>query len=235
MRVLGLDTSAYATTIGIVEDGRILADFTFEARTDTLEKIVTHIDIALRESELKLEDIDGFGVGLGPGSWTGTRVGVTVAKTLAFSTGKPICGISTLEVLAYQVGKTDRLVCPIISAGTRDTIYAGFYRRQDGTLLRQGEYYVGDVSGLAKSIKENTIIVSTGVVNHLKIMSREIDPGVSIEAIEDTPKGASVALLVLARFQRGESDDVLSLAPLYLKESTARAFISKYTVAQGKG
>ncbi len=150
MRVLGLDTSAYATTIGIVEDSRILADFTFEARTDTLEKIVTHIDIALRESELKLEDIDGFGVGLGPGSWTGTRVGVTVAKTLAFSTGKPICGISTLESIAYQVGKTDRLICPIISAGAKDTVYAGFYRRQDGALLRQGEYYVGDVSGLAK-------------------------------------------------------------------------------------
>jgi len=235
MKILGLDTSAYANTIGIVEESHILADFSFEARNDTLEKIVTHIDIVLRESDLELEDIDGFGVGLGPGSWTGTRVGVTVAKTLAFSTGKPICGISTLEVLAYQAGKADRLICPIISAGTKDTVYAAFFRRWDGTLLRQDEYYIGDVFGLAKSMKENTIIVSTGVVNHLKVMSREVDPKVSIEAIEGAPKGASVALLALERFRCGKSDDVLSLAPLYLKESTARAFISKYTVAQGKG
>ena len=235
MKVLGLDTSAYTNTIGIVGDGHVLADFSFEARTDTLEKIVTHIDIVLRESDLKLEDIEGFGVGLGPGSWTGTRVGVTVGKTLAFSTGKPICGVSTLEVLAHQAGKTEKAICPIISAGTRDTVYAAFYRRQNSALLRQGEYYVGDLFGLAKLIKEATVLIGTGIVDYLKVIGREIDPSVTIEALEGTPKGASVALLALERFRRGKSDDVLSLAPLYLKESTARAFISRYTVTQTKG
>lgn len=234
MRVLGLDTSAYANAIGILEDGRILADFTFEARTDTLEKIVTHIDTALKGAGLKLEDIDGFGVGLGPGSWTGIRVGVTVGKTLAFSTGKPVCGISTLEVLAFQAKKSSRLICPIISTGAKDTVYAGFYRRQDGALAREGEYYVGDLSGLAKMISEPVVLIGTGIDSHLRTI-KQASARIDIEAIEDAPRGASVALLVLARFQRGESDDVLSLAPLYLKESTARAFISKYTVAQGKG
>ena len=234
MIVLGLDTSAYATTIGILEDGRILADFTFEARNDTLEKIVTHIDIVLRESDLKLEDIDGFGVGLGPGSWTGIRVGVTVGKTLAFGTGKPVCGTSTLEVLACQAKKSSRLICPIISAGTKDTVYAGFYRRQDGALAREGGYYVGDLSGLAKMISEPVVLIGTGIESYVKAI-RQASARIDIEAIEDAPRGASVALLALERFRCGKSDDVLSLAPLYLKESTARAFISKYTVAQGKG
>jgi len=234
MRVLGLDTSAYANAIGIVGDGRILADISFEARNDTLEKIVTHIDIALRESDLKLEDIDGFGVGLGPGSWTGIRVGVTVGKTLAFSTGKPVCGVSTLEALAFQAKKSSRLICPIISTGTKDTIYAGFYRRQDSALVREGEYYVGDLSGLAKMISEPVVLIGTGIDSYLRTI-KQASARIDIEAIEDAPRGASVALLALARFQLGESDDVLSLAPLYLKESTARAFISKYTVAQGKG
>lgn len=235
MKVLGLDTSAYANTIGIVEDGRILADFSFEARTDTLEKIVTHIDIVLRESDLSLEDIDGFGVGLGPGSWTGIRVGVTVGKTLAFSTGKPVCGITTLEALAYQVGATPKLICPIISTGAKDAVYAAFYKRHNGMPIRKGEYYVGDVSGLARLIEKDTVLVSIGVVEYLKVIGREIDPDISVEAIEGAPKGISVALLALGRLQRGESDDVLSLAPLYLKESTARAFISRYTVAQTRG
>lgn len=234
MRVLGLDTSAYANAIGIVGDGRILADISFETRADTLEKIVTHIDTALKGAGLSLEDIDGFGVGLGPGSWTGIRVGVTVGKTLAFSTGKPVCGVSTLEALAFQAKKSSRLICPIIFAGTKDTVYAGFYRRQDGALVREGEYYVGDLSGLAKMISEPVVLIGTGIDSYLRTI-KQARARIDIEAIEDAPRGASVALLALARFQRGESDDVLSLAPLYLKESTARAFISKYTVAQGKG
>lgn len=234
MRVLGLDTSAYANAIGIVGDGRILADISFETRADTLEKIVTHIDTALKGAGLSLEDIDGFGVGLGPGSWTGIRVGVTVGKTLAFSTGKPVCGVSTLEALAFQAKKSSKLICPIVFAGTKDTVYAGFYRRQDGALVREGEYYVGDLSGLAKMISEPVVLIGTGIDSYLRTI-KQARARIDIEAIEDAPRGASVALLALARFQRGESDDVLSLAPLYLKESTARAFISKYTVAQGKG
>lgn len=234
MRVLGLDTSAYANAIGIVGDGRILADISFETRADTLEKIVTHIDTALKGAGLSLEDIDGFGVGLGPGSWTGIRVGVTAGKTLAFSTGKPVCGVSTLEALAFQAKKSSRLICPVVFAGTKDTVYAGFYRRQDGALVREGEYYVGDLSGLAKMISEPVVLIGTGIDSYLRTI-KQARARIDIEAIEDAPRGASVALLALARFQRGESDDVLSLAPLYLKESTARAFISKYTVAQGKG
>lgn len=208
MRVLGLDTSAYANAIGIVGDGRILADISFETRADTLEKIVTHIDTALKGAGLSLEDIDGFGVGLGPGSWTGIRVGVTVGKTLAFSTGKPVCGVSTLEALAFQAKKSSRLICPIIFAGTKDTVYAGFYRRQDGALVREGEYYVGDLSGLAKMISEPVVLIGTGIDSYLRTI-KQARARIDIEAIEDAPRGASVALLALARFQRGESDDVL--------------------------
>jgi len=234
MKVLGLDTSGYANAIGVVDGDCVLADFTFEARTDTLEKIVTHIDFMLKKANLQLEDIDGFGVGLGPGSWTGIRVGVTVGKILAFSTGKPICGVATLEILASQVTKPSKLFCPIISAGTRDTIYAAFYRRQNDLVERVDDYYVGDPAGLARRIKEPTILVGTGINAYLKAIRQEINSNINIELIEDSPRGASVALLALDRLQRG-GDNALALAPLYLKESTARAFISQYTVAQTRG
>jgi len=79
MKVLGIDTSGYANAVGVTDDERILADFNFEARTDSLEKIVSNIDFTLKKASLQLEDIQGFGVGLGPGSWTGIRVGVTAS------------------------------------------------------------------------------------------------------------------------------------------------------------
>ncbi len=128
MIVLGMDTSGYANAIGIVRDGQILADFIFEARTDSLQKIVANIDATLKGANLTLKDVNGFGVGLGPGSWTGIRVGVTVGKILAYSTGKPVCGVPTLEALAYNANNALAPICAIISVGTKDTVYAAFYR-----------------------------------------------------------------------------------------------------------
>jgi len=236
MRVLGIDTSGYANAIGVVDGGRILADFTFEARTDSLEKIVSNVDFALKSAGLTLEDVHGFGVGLGPGSWTGIRVGVTVAKILAYSTNKPVAGVPTLEVLAYNAGNIPALICPIINA-VRDTVYAAFYRMKNGNLIKASEYYVGDLQGLSEMVKEPTVFIGTGAQAYSQLISQALgSSGIGIEAIEDAPKGSTVALLAANRLKRGKSDDVLSLEPLYLKESTARAFLDRYSrSAQVKG
>jgi len=236
MKILGLDTSGYANAIGVIDSDRILADNTFEARSDSLEKIVANIDSTLKEAGLTLENIEGFGVGLGPGSWTGIRVGVTVAKILAYSTGKPVAGIPTLEVLAYSVKKAKELVCPVIDVGAGDTVYAAFYRQKDGKLSRTGEYYVGDIPGLAGMVKEPVVVVGPGARDYRRLIRKVVNSSVKVEAMEETPRGSAVALLAKAHLERGGNDDVLSLAPLYLKESTARAFRNKYArAAQAKG
>lgn len=236
MRVLGIDTSGYANAVGVTDGGQVLADFTFEARSDSLQKIMANIDSTLKSARLTLEDIDGFGVGLGPGSWTGIRVGVTVAKILAYCTSKPVAGVPTLEVLAYGTGNSETLVCAIISTGAGDTVYAAFYRTRNGEVARDGDYYVGDIAGLARMVKEPTIFVGSELQHYRGLIGGEGSLGSSIKAIEGVPRGAVVAILAARRLERGESDDVLSLTPLYLKESTARAFRNRYKVrAQSKG
>jgi len=236
MIVLGIDTSGYANAVGVIDDDRIMADFTFAARTDSLEKIVSNIDFVLKKANLLLEDVQGFGVGLGPGSWTGIRVGVTVAKILAYSTNKPVSGVPTLEVLAYNARNIPALICPIINA-VRDTVYAAFYRMKNGNLIKASEYYVGDLQGLSEMVKEPTVFIGTGAQAYSQLISQALgSSGIGIEAIEDAPKGSTVALLAANRLKRGKSDDVLSLEPLYLKESTARAFLDRYSrSAQVKG
>jgi len=237
MKVLGIDTSGYANAIGVVDGNRILADFTFEARKDSLEKIVANIDFVLREAKLSLEDIQGFGVGLGPGSWTGIRVGVTVGKIFAFSTNKPIWGVPTLEVLAYDARNIPGVICPIINTGAGETVYAAFYRTRDGTVSRTGEYYVGDIQGLAEMVKEPTVFVGAEAQAYRQLISRTLSSSdIRTEAVEGMPRGATVALLAAIHLERGENDNVLSLAPLYLKESTAKAFVNRYSrIAQAKG
>lgn len=230
MKVLGIDTSGYANAIGVVDGDRILSEFVIEARTDSLQKIVANIDFALKKANLTLKDIQGFGVGLGPGSWTGIRVGVTVAKILAYSTGKPVSGVPTLEVLAYNARNKTVVICPIIGTGTRDTVYAAFYRPKADAVTRVGEYYVGDLPGLAKLVKETTVFIGSEAPAYSQLIAQALgSSSISLEAIEDVPSGSAVAWLAAARLERGEFDDVLSLTPLYLKESTAQAFRSKYS------
>ena len=230
MKVLGIDTSGYSNAVGIIDGEQVLADFTFEAKTDSLEKIITNIDSTLKGANLTLDDIQGFGVGLGPGSWTGIRIGVTVGKILAYSTGKPVFGVPTLEVLAYSAGDKSALICSVISAGTKDTVYAAFYHPGNDTVSRAGEYYVGDIEGLFQTVKEPAVFIGSGVQLHDRLAKQaEAFPAINTEVIESTLRGSVVARLAAIHLERDESNDVLSLTPLYLKESTARAFLGRYS------
>ncbi len=228
MRVLGIDTSGYANAIGLVDGERVLADFVFPTRNESLAKIMLNIDSVLGENGFGLENIEGFGVGLGPGSWTGIRIGVTVGKMLAYGTGRPVKGISTLEALAYGARDSQKLICPVVDAGAGGTIYAAFYRSGSNVIHQIGDYYVGDLAGLAGLIKEPAILVAADVPKYQKAIGERLKSN-HIEVLESAPSGAAVALLAAARLEKGEHDDTLALAPLYLKESTAKAFVNKYT------
>ncbi len=153
MIVLGIDTSGYVNAVGVADGDRVLADRTFPAKTDSLEQIVDNIDSTLKSAGMGLKDVQGIGVGLGPGSWTGIRVGVTVGKMLAFSTGKPVAGIPTLEALAYSARSESQLICAVISAGIKDAIYAAFYRAKSGVIIRDGDYYAGNVTRINRYVK----------------------------------------------------------------------------------
>ena len=230
MRVLGIDTSGHTNAIGVVDDGRVLADIVCEAKSVSLEKIVSNIDSALKSAGLTLDDMQGFGVGLGPGSWTGIRIGVTVGKILAYSANKPVCGVPTLEALACGAVNISAPVCAIINAGAGNTIYAAFYHVDKGSVTRIGEYYVGDIKGLVEKIKEPVVFIGTEIQSYSNLMIKTLGSSdMIIDAMESLPGGTEIALLAATRLERGESDNTLSLTPLYLKESIAKAFVNSYS------
>lgn len=226
MIVLGIDTSDYANTLGVVDDAGVLSGLEHPARSNSIESIITDIEGVLKKANISLNDIQGIGVGLGPGSWTGIRIGVTVGKMLAFSTGKPVAGISTLKALAYGIDGKGRTIFSVIDVGTKDTVYAAQYRNENGHLEQTGDYYVGDIKGFGVLIKGPAIMVGAGAV--LYAMTLRDETGIEIQAIEARPSGTAIASLAAQRLSRGERDDVLALTPLYLKESTAKAFVNKY-------
>ncbi len=230
MIILGMDTSGYTNAIGVTDGDEILADLSFDARTDSLEQIVDNIDNTLKSAGLALEDVEGIGVGLGPGSWTGIRVGVTTGKILAFSTDKPLAGISTLEALAYPVCKQAAQIVAVIHAGTGNNVYAAFYQADDDKLAMTSDYFYGDIGELLIKITESPLLVVSGGEIYRRIISEKSD----YRVIEAASNGAVVALLAGRRFQTGDTDDTMALTPLYLKESTARAYVNKYKAVEKK-
>jgi tRNA threonylcarbamoyladenosine biosynthesis protein TsaB len=231
MITLGLDTSGYVNAVGIADGERVLADRNFPARTDTLEQIVDNIDSTLKSAGLTLKELGGIGVGLGPGSWTGIKVGVTVGKMLAFSTRKPVAGIPTLEALAYAARDESLKVLAVISGGVKDMVYAGLYRVKGNDVIREGEYFIGGAGGLAALVKEPVVLAGRGANEYRELLvSEDNELKKMITAKEAPPGGAAIACMAGTRLGRGKGDDPLSLTPLYLKESTAKVFVNKYMV-----
>jgi len=229
MIVLGIDTSGYANAVGVADGEKVLADAIFEAHNNSLQKIVANIEQVLRSVGLALNDVKSIGVGLGPGSWTGIRVGVTVGKILAYSTGKPVAGIPTLDMLTHTARENGTPVCSVINAGARGAVYAAFYNINNGIASRYGEYYVGDVPGLAKLIGKNTIIASPEAGKFTGILRENISNDINLTEFEVLPRGAAAAVLAHRKMAGGVRDDTLSLTPLYLKEYTAKAFTNRYS------
>lgn len=223
MKVLGIDTSGYTNAIGVVDNTKVLADSTFEARTDSLEKIITNIESTLHNAGITFKDIDGIGVGLGPGSWTGIRVGLTVAKILAYSANKPVRGLPTLDILAVQSPEKHRIVCPVIHTGARDNIYSALYRFENDHVSRTSEYFVGNVADLFSLINEPSLFIGKNLDSYSELSDKDI------EIFEAEPRGSIVATLAAEYLEKGKMEDALSLTPLYLKESTARALQNRYS------
>ena len=226
MRVLSIDTSGRFNAVGLIDGQQILAELVWEASGNSLQDIILNIDRILDKGGLSLADVDGLAVGIGPGSWTGVRVGITVGKILAYATDKPLCGISSFDALAYQAGDVHILLCPLVDAG-RGNVYAAFYRSRGETLTRVGQHSAGPIEGLLKTIKEPVLFLGDAVSSHRRTIAAKLGPLASFANNADHQQSCAIALLALSRFERGESDDVLSLVPLYLKEPLAQALLAQ--------
>lgn len=125
MKILGLDTSTLMTTCAVMEDDNLLGEFSLALDMSHSEALVPMIKSLLDNLNLDIEDMDGFAVAIGPGSFTGLRIGLATAKAFSHATDKPIISISSLEALAINV-VGHGVVVPMMDA-RRDRVFTGIY------------------------------------------------------------------------------------------------------------
>ena len=222
MKVLGIDTSTPCGSVGLIHDDSVISEYLLNVPVTHSERLLGAIALVLRESRCAMGELDGWAIALGPGSFTGLRIGVSAVKGLAFATQKPVAGISTLDVLASQIAPTPYLICPIIDARKRE-VYAAFYRYDNENILkRQSPYEAIGPEELARRIDERTIFIGDGVKTYGDFLKNCL-PTLAIfpPAPLHVPRGSVVAQLGLGLLRQGDYLNLATFAPLYIRPSEA--------------
>ncbi|MEW6111514.1 MAG: tRNA (adenosine(37)-N6)-threonylcarbamoyltransferase complex dimerization subunit type 1 TsaB [Thermodesulfobacteriota bacterium] len=218
MIILAVHSTSPVLSVAISENDRVLAEHAAEPDRRHLENLPILIKDLLTRLELKPIDIEGIAVARGPGSFSGIRVGLATAKGMALALGKPVVGVSSLEILAWQGLQDGEWGFPIIDA-RRNEICTGLYCHRDGRLdLHAGPVLArADSSALpAKNKATRAIVCGDVLAEHLAAA----DPN-RLEARVLVPSAAACAYLAWLRFRSGETQDIHSLAPLYIRRSDA--------------
>ena len=135
MLVLGIETSTTQGGVAIIDADRVLCESVLNVEVTHSERLLPAIDRALGEARVSLEALGGIAVSIGPGSFTGLRIGLSTAKGLAYATGLSLVGVSTLEAMARALPAARWQICQVLDARKQE-VYAALFRHESGALRR---------------------------------------------------------------------------------------------------
>ena len=231
MRILGLDTSISVASVAISEDGRLVAEDFYPrrgnaegsgAKSNHAEIIVPLVDSVLRRAGIELSDIAGIAVSIGPGSFTGVRIGLSTVKGFAYGTGVPAVGISTLQAMAARVAAFEGRVCPILDA-RKGEVYTALFRKQGKQLERLTQdalmpllSFLEELRGLGNPAP--CLFIGDGVTTYRPVLERVPDLQIYIANEQAMSSlAASIALLSERQFNDHRAVRLEDLTPVYLR------------------
>lgn len=230
MKILGIDTSTKFLSIGIYDNAKVY-EYNLETGTRLSSLLVETLKRLLDALSWQASDIDYFACGLGPGSFTGIRVGLSTIKGLTYSLHKPIIGIPTLDILAKNVKMTDGYMVPIIDA-KRKFIYCSFYKIKNGLLKRTTPYMLLTLDDFFKKIKnikpayrqgrhstsniKHTEIFGDAVNLYRQELLRNIRGLVLLDKDYWYPRGHSIIDLAQEKIKDKKFNNPFEVKPIYL-------------------
>lgn len=227
MRILALDTSTMVGTVAVLQDGELLAESSASVRASHGETLLPRLVRALEHAQLALADIDLFAVGLGPGSFTGVRIGVATAKGLALAEKKPLVGVTSLRVLARGMdGGSLRVVA--VDAH-KSEVYAALYELGDDGQLRErvAPFHAAPARAAARLREaapgERLWLAGSGLSRYGEDLIGPLGPEVvRTPAYCDVPRAACLAYEAASLFAEQGPSDLSVLEPLYVRPSDAK-------------
>ena len=221
MLVLGIETSTAVSSVALGSEQGVVASALLGRGKSHEEFLVPGIKFILEESEIPMRQLAGITVGIGPGLFTGMRVGVATAKSMAQALHVPVVGIPSLDLLAYSVRHTSRLICACVDA-RRGEVFSAFYRQVPGGVQRLSEYVAWRPERLAAEVQgrsQEVLFVGNGALVYKEKLTASRAEFAS--ATQAFPTASSAVELALPRFMREDTDPLLELEPLYVRKTDA--------------
>ncbi|MGD0169201.1 MAG: tRNA (adenosine(37)-N6)-threonylcarbamoyltransferase complex dimerization subunit type 1 TsaB [Smithella sp.] len=223
MLTLAFDTSSKTAAVAILRDNVILYDAVINIDLNHSEVLLPAIEQACLQTKIKISEIDLFAFTIGPGSFTGLRIGASTLKGLMLATGKPAVGISSLAALALNAGISSKMICSVMDAG-RGQVYIAYFRYKKNGLPEQiGIDEVIDPEKIAHDSKQEIIFVGDGAIKYAGSISNNKDKKISIASeLQQYIRASSVAILGMEKYKRNELLDAETFVPVYLRSVDAR-------------
>jgi len=223
MKVLGLDTSSNATSIAVIEDNKLICEYTVNTKTTHSQKLMPMIENMLKISEINVNDMDMIAICQGPGSFTGLRIGMATAKALSHVNNLPIVGVNSLELLAGNMDLSDKKICSILDA-QRTQVYMGQYKFENNKLVEIKSVDVVEIDELLEELKssnEEWILVGEAVYKY-EDKIKEIQNIYLPAPSHNVNKASSLCTIAMNKYNQNiDVYDCYTINPVYIRKSQA--------------
>lgn len=229
MTILAMDTATMVSSVAVATKDRVLAELTAETRFTHSETLVVNIEEVMRLADVKREELSAVAVSLGPGSFTGLRIGLAAAKAMAYALSIPLVGVPTLEILAAAFPSPGATVAPLIDA-QKGNAYFALYRSKESGLVCEREVVVASPQEIAKVIAEerDPVMLAGDFVRKMVAKGVELPENAKIAPITHImPRAALVAARAIVRLENGEGKSPMELEPIYVRRSEAEVLWEK--------
>lgn len=220
MLVLAIDTSTKMGSVALYNDASdgLVGEINLNLKQNHSVTIMESIDALFKLTGYTVKEVDKIAVSIGPGSFTGIRIGVGVAKGLAYSLDKPIVGINELDLIAANSIAGEYDVIPLIDA-RKERAYYSIYRYEDTKLVKIEEYKDGELKDILSSQKgRKTLFLGDGALAYRKIIEEAMGEKAVFSTVSGSlPRGAVLGEMALHK----EEDNLFVIEPFYVNRSQA--------------
>lgn len=220
MKILAIDTATEVCSVAILENQNIICEKTLNSVNTHSVELMPLIDNLLKENNINLDDIDLFACDIGPGSFTGIRIGISTVKAFCDISNKPCIGISSLEGFAY-VAPSSPIICSLVNAN-HSNVYYGLFENNNGSINKLEDFSfqsIQDVLLHVNNLEKNVFFVGNCGILFKDMIESICKCSFNISTINNI-SAKSIGIAAFYRFANGELNSH-SLSPLYLKKSSA--------------
>ena len=227
MLILGIDTSSPTGSVALVENDYVISESLLNSSQRYSDKLLIEVDAVFNSSKIKLNQIDGFVITTGPGSFTGLRVGMSFLKGLILATQKPFASVNTLDAYAETVQPGPYAICPVLDARKKE-VYTALYNSENGLCVRETPDQAIKPGELCYQIKKPTVFVGNGLVAYKELLSSRLkEKCIHNAPLKKLTVAASASLIVSRDLKENFQTNLDSLTINYIRPSEAELNYSR--------